>query len=221
MRSLIYNRENSYGEDKVDHFPSWIHIEGRNCKALPFQILSNICPYGLISIDFERPGREGLRGLFSFANVAFISKNYASYISMQGSTSSPQNSTNIDVVRGALRGIGKELKETAVGYITVGSDGCYVFVSQKSAHAPIMAPAGRRLLEDGWLFAHLPASGGNGPVVETTGAGDTFIAAVIYGLGVLKLDPVQAGKLGNVVAGKKCLQEGYEDVWKDVKFPPQ
>lgn len=128
--------------------------------------------------------------------------------------------TNTDIVRGVLRNIGNELMKATLGYITVGSEGCYVLMAQKSVHVCAAVSRESGCWENGWLFFHLPASNDisfGGPIVETTGAGDTFIAAVIYGLGVLKLNPIQAGKLGNTVAGKKCLQEGYHGVWKGVE----
>lgn len=186
-------------------------------------VTGNISHSGMISVDFERPGRKGLRELFPLANAAFISRDYAMSIAMQENTESSQLLTNYDVVCGFLRNIGNELMKTTVGYITVGSEGCYVFVAKTSVHvrAAVHWESGR--WESGWLFIHLRVSNdisSGGSVVETTGAGDTFIAAVIYGLGVLKLNPVQAGKLGNIVAGKKCLQEGYDGIWKDVQITP-
>lgn len=223
--------ENICPVDKIGkNYPvlSWIHIEGRNCEVL-LNVLEMITVSDtrsmkhneMISIDFERPGRKGLRELFRFANVAFISKEYARSIAMQENADNCQLLTNTDVVRGFLKNIGNELMKATVGYITVGSEGCYVFVAQKSVHARAVVFQESERLENGWLFFHLSVSNdisSGGPVVETTGAGDTFIAAVIYGLGVLKLNPVQAGKLGNIVAGKKCLQEGYDGVWKDVEI---
>lgn len=236
MRDLIYHDIDLYLEIEAteNRTPSWIHAEGRNCEELLkfLRLVSHIpdqsevgdaqkvwANRGVISIDFERPGREGLRELFRFANVAFISKNYANSIATRENTDRNQYLKNVQVVRGFLGETGKELEKTTVGYITVGSEGCYVFVARESVHASALIALNDGYFENGWLFAHLPTPNNGDAAVETTGAGDTFIAAVIYGLGVLKVDPVQAGKLGNIVAGKKCLQEGYEGVWKDIKFP--
>lgn len=221
--------------DKIDkNHPvlSWIHIEGRNCEVLLkvleaittsdiLPVIGNMSHGGMVSVDFERPGRKGLRALLPFADVAFISKDYANFIAMQENTDNSQLLTNPDMVCRFLGSTGDELMDTTVGYITVGSEGCYVFVSQTSVHARVAVPWENGRWETGWLFIHLPVStdiSSSGPVVETTGAGDTFIAAVIYGLGVLEMNPVQAGKLGNIVAGRKCLQTGYEGIWKDVEI---
>lgn len=202
--------------------PRWLHCEGRNCGAL-LQLLEMIRDrWGeiLVSIDFEMPGRKGLRGLFGFADVAFISKSYASFVSTQGKPGTREQVTNAEMVRGFLRQVGKELKDTAMGYIMVGGEGCYVFVPQGSVHVSAVQSLSSGYWESGWVFAQLQVSEKVSPelVVETTGAGDTFIAAVIYGLGTMNLNPVQAGKLGNSVAGRKCLQEGYEGVWEGVQF---
>ncbi|KAF8434677.1 hypothetical protein BGX38DRAFT_1145844 [Terfezia claveryi] len=51
------------------------------------------------------------------------------------------------------------------------------------------------------------------PIVETVGAGDTFNAGIIFGLSQ-GLDVLAAGKLGNTIAGRKCMQTGFEDLWR-------
>lgn len=218
--------------DKNHPVLSWIHIEGRNCEVLlrvletittpdNLPVIGNMSHRKMISVDFERPGRKGLRELLPFADVAFVSKDYANFIAMQEDVGSSQLLANSDMVCRFLGSTRDELMDTTVGYITVGSEGCYVFVSQTSTYARLAVPWENGRWETGWLYIHLPVSNdisSSGPVVGTTGAGDTFIAAVIYGLGVLKLNPVEAGKLGNVVAGRKCLQAGYEGIWKDVEI---
>lgn len=50
------------------------------------------------------------------------------------------------------------------------------------------------------------------PIVETVGAGDTFNAGIIFGLSQ-GLDVLAAGKLGNTIAGRKCMQVGFEGLW--------
>jgi len=51
------------------------------------------------------------------------------------------------------------------------------------------------------------------PIVETVGAGDTFNAGIIFGLSQ-GLDVLAAGKLGNTIAGRKCMQTGFEGLWR-------
>jgi 2-dehydro-3-deoxygluconokinase len=46
-----------------------------------------------------------------------------------------------------------------------------------------------------------------GPVVDTTGAGDAFGGAFLHGL-CAEMGPFEAARLGNVVAGLKCLGRG-------------
>jgi ketohexokinase len=68
---------------------SWIHFEGRipettlqNISSLAEDQRSGLSERGvtrdtIISIEAEKPGREGLRELMRFADVIFISKTWA------------------------------------------------------------------------------------------------------------------------------------------------
>jgi sugar/nucleoside kinase (ribokinase family) len=70
--------------------------------------------------------------------------------------------------------------------------------------------------QSGWFLAHIPAPKLSGNIVETTGAGDAFIAAALAcrtlserGSGI-----VEAAELGNLIAGRKCRKGGYGSLWE-------
>lgn len=65
-------------------------------------------------------------------------------------------------------------------------------------------PMGATVGWDGKLVEIAPHPG---PIVDTTGAGDAFNGAFLHGL-ITGLDPFQAGRLANLVAGLKIRAQG-------------
>ena len=200
------------GEDRR----KWIHAEGRNCDAL-FSALKDIQSGSVrISIDFEKPGRPGLRRLLQIADIAFISRNYAEFLAAKHlkANGNALKCESEKMMRGMLKEIGNELKDSAIGYTLVGSEGCYVFC-KRELYTEVWEKVGGGFWQGEWLFFQLPARDLTGSVVETTGAGDTFIAGVIAGWAGWKhtLGVVDSGKLGNILAERKCCQKGFHDLW--------
>jgi sugar/nucleoside kinase (ribokinase family) len=59
------------------------------------------------------------------------------------------------------------------------------------------------------LAIHAPATLSGGVVVDSTGAGDTFIAAMVYAL-VMGHGPADALRCGCAVAGRKVSRVGFD-----------
>ncbi|KAK6341608.1 hypothetical protein TWF696_008679 [Orbilia brochopaga] len=183
-----------------DFFPSWLHFEGREC----FMAEGVIDDFKsrkewqqmpcAISVEFEKYGRPGLDRLARMADVLFVAEAYArEYLE--------------DVTKRSWKSAGKghlaqtfgsffkaSVKRGAVAFVTVGAAGAYVLGFGKDAdvlHVP--AP-------------NVPAT----EIVETTGAGDTFIAAAIYALGYKRYDAARAARIAVNVASAKCVQVGYD-----------
>ncbi|KAF3348229.1 hypothetical protein VdG2_03111 [Verticillium dahliae VDG2] len=130
----------------------WWHFEGREpattlacMRVLRRELGESV----LISVEVEKPGREGLRALAAEADVAFFSKSWAEDC---GYTSS----------EACL--LGERPARAFLAFCTWGAAGA----------------ASLSLGEDACV--HHPARVPNGDVVDTVGAGDTFIACVLYGL---------------------------------------
>jgi len=107
------------------------------------------------------------------------------------------------------------MKPFAVGYLTVGAAGVYVITKhpppnvEKSWGWGVTGCSTTIISE--WNVVHVPASKiESGSIQETTGAGDTFVAAVIYGIGVKQRNVVQAAITAVRVAGRKCQQYGFD-----------
>lgn len=192
----------------------WIHAEGRNCDVLYSVLGETDQKHPMISIDFEKPGRPGLRKLFGIVDVAFVSKPYAEFLAKDHLKKENKPLTNERVIRGMLKEIGRELKKSSVGYLTLGSDGCYLFWNRDCYHE-ILKDIESGFWQNDWFFIHLPAPDMPGAIVETTGAGDAFIAGALACIALWERGSgiVEAGILGNLIAGRKCRRRGYNNLW--------
>lgn len=215
--SLLENCRVEAGEDTTNHKPvRWIHAEGRNCDAL-FWFFHGLPPgTWKLSVDFEKPGRPGLRELFPFVDVAFISKIYATYIAAEN-IRKDRPLTDEGLVRALLKTIGGVLKTNALGYVMIGSGGCYLFWNRDYYDVFREGDIESGYWQDHWFFIHLPAPELPGAIVETTGAGDAFIAGALACRTLWERGSVsgivEAGVLGNLVAGRKCRRRGYNNLW--------
>ncbi|KAL2821776.1 Ribokinase-like protein [Aspergillus cavernicola] len=163
--------------------PAWFHFEGRvpDVTLTCVRHIRDRFPGAIISVEVEKPGRPGLQGLAVEADVVFYSKGWA-----QGN--------GYDSAQECVRKESSLTSNTSLLCCTWGQDGA-VALETKSGdiiHSPAYTPLGLQ-------------------VVDTIGAGDTFIAGMLYGL-ICKKDTwtlSQKLNMANRLAGTKVAQEGF------------
>ncbi|KAK6532349.1 hypothetical protein TWF281_006538 [Arthrobotrys megalospora] len=194
MLSRVYNAHSSF-------YPSWIHFEGRECFMVEGVIdhftgrreyKQNPC---IISVEFEAYGRPGLDRLMGMCDVAFVAEGYMKAFLEDASKGSWNEDDKEYMVRLFTNFSKRTTKRWATMFVTVGSKGAYAVRFNNGSVEIRHIPA-----------PDIPAS----DILETTGAGDTFIGAAIYALGYRGLDAVKAAKIAVNVASKKCMQTGYD-----------
>ncbi|EWC44700.1 hypothetical protein DRE_06478 [Drechslerella stenobrocha 248] len=192
-------------------FPSWLHFEGRDCFAAEGVIdhFTHRSEYKtspcVISVELEKHGRPGLDRLAGLADVLFVAEGYAREVVEEAKNSSWTGVGDTQLVvafaqvfkRRVGRGRSVGASNDVTVFMTMGAAGAYVLRFAGAADAEVEAvhvPAPRLSAEE---------------VVETTGAGDTFIAATIYAMGYRGWSAVKAAKVAVNVATRKCMQVGF------------
>jgi len=165
---------------------TWIHFEGRIPDVLAFAIpqIRSILSHAIISIEFEKPDRPGLIDLLPLADVAFFSHSF--FMQFQSSNGGdPTPNSFFKSMR--LR------NSHGILILTTGSTGaaCSFPGDEISVSAP-----------------HVEH------VVDTVGAGDTFIAGFIWSVGKLKRTIPDSLRLAVNLASTKVEQEGFNRVWE-------
>ncbi|WP_455218201.1 PfkB family carbohydrate kinase [Kaarinaea lacus] len=173
---------------KIDLAPfDWLHFEGRNIEQTR-QMLEHarrIAPNIPLSVEIEKP-RDNIRSLCSLADLLLYSRSYVQGETGQGkathSTGSPGNP--VDFLNRMAR-----QTPTADHVCTWGRDGAYgTDRSGSTFHVPAVIPP---------------------RVIDTLGAGDTFMAGLIHGrLRGLGLN--QSVTMACKLAGQKCGQSGFD-----------
>lgn len=169
----------------------------------------------VISVEVEKPGREGLQDLAYLADVVFYSKSWAigeGYRSAE------------ECVKAQARKSFKARSPVALAQgqtmiCTWGEDGAYAvrFAAFDDKEDVIFKEE-----------AHSPAYKVGKPVVDTVGAGDTFIAAMLFGLlkrtryeladQILSPDAVKKSlRFASCVAGLKVVQDGFSDLGQQIR----
>ncbi|KAL8809270.1 MAG: hypothetical protein Q9200_003560 [Gallowayella weberi] len=133
-----------------------------------------------VSVEVEKPGREGLQDLAALADVVFYSKSWAQGNGYQN----PED---------CLRGQATLTSNASLLLCTWGESGVTALElpSQKFTACPAFKVEGHK-------------------VIDTVGAGDTFIAGMLFGLTYHTDDWPLNRKLlfANELAGRKVVQEG-------------
>ncbi|KAF3937839.1 Ketohexokinase [Dactylella cylindrospora] len=194
MLSEVYNAH-------AEFYPSWIHFEGRECFMVDGVIdhftsrkeyRKNPC---VISIEFEKYGRPGLERLMGVCNIAFVSAGYVFEFLKDRKLEIESETTEgvLKLFASAARG---SFRANTTVFVIVGAEGAYII------HYGLRGNVQMR---------HIPAPAiPTADILETTGAGDTFIGAAIYAMGYKGWDPLKAARVAVNVASKKCMQIGYD-----------
>jgi len=170
----------------------WIHFEGRNrhetTRMIELITLWNKIdnkPNITISVELEKLSPR-LICLVEFADVVFLSKDYAIQMGWQTKEE-------------AVKNLRKEVKKSAKIICAWGIDGSIALDNETDEYftAPAYPPTGK--------------------VVDTLGAGDSFLAAVIHCL-VRNKSLQEAINFGSRVAGAKVGIHGFDklgEIFKD------
>ncbi|RJE19934.1 pfkB family carbohydrate kinase [Aspergillus sclerotialis] len=180
--------------DKLGPQSNWFHFEGRipDIILACIQYLRQKFPAVRISVEAEKPARPGLQELAVEADVVFYSKSWAQGKGYQSAEE-------------CLRKQAELTRKASLLCCTWGQDGAFA-------------------LETGsGNLIHRPAHSGPGfKVVDTIGAGDTFIAGMLYSLLYQdqKWDLSQKLSFANRVAGMKVAQEGFLGLERSLELHP-
>ncbi|KAJ6028225.1 pfkB family kinase [Penicillium herquei] len=162
---------------------TWFHFEGRTPEVLLgcIQHLRNYFPHAHISVEIEKPGREGLQELAEAADVVFYSKKWAQGM---GYTSAED----------CLRKQSLKTQNASLLCCTWGQDGASALEPRTGqfVHAEVdTAP--------------------DFQVIDPIGAGDTFNAGMLFGLNCKdkEWDLSTKVEFANRIAGMKVAQEGF------------
>ncbi|KAF5025908.1 hypothetical protein F66182_2027 [Fusarium sp. NRRL 66182] len=193
---------------------TWWHFEGRipdtvqNC----IRLLRNVLPKASISVEIEKPGREGLPGLAAEADVVFYSRSWA-------------ESRGHQTPEACLETEGH--RKASLALCTWGADGAAGL--SRSTEELLRCPAQGESGPDVPVVEYVLPCHDTSRVCTTTGAdhcprysavgaGDTFIAGMLYGLICHPGDWSTGKKLGFAVqlATLKVQREGFDGLGIDM-----
>ncbi|QMW38106.1 hypothetical protein G4B11_001342 [Aspergillus flavus] len=180
--------------DDLGSKATWFHFEGRipDVTLACIQYLRQQFPSLIISVEVEKPGREGLQELAMEADVVFYSKSWAQG---NGYTSAKECLQKQSLIT----------RKAQFLFCTWGEEGAVALETRSGD------------------MIHSPAyTAPDFKVVDTIGAGDTFIAGMLYAL-IYRGDAWGLSqKLGfaNRVAGMKVAQEGFSGLERALNSYP-
>lgn len=174
-----------------DHQSGWYHFEGRipDVTLKCIEFLRKTYPRIKISVELEKPRRTGLQELAKKADVVFYSMTWAK---SQGYSSAEECLRKQAVILPMASYLFCTWGEEGAAALDVSNDECLVF--------PSFRPFGTK-------------------VIDTIGAGDTFIAGILYSFlkfGV-EWDLVRKLSFAIELAGLKVVREGFDHLGTDIK----
>ncbi len=203
------------GTEGIAHL--WFHFEGR-LPPIALECIRWLRAHSsfagtqlrlTISVEVEKAGREGLQELALEADVVFYSRSWAEAAGYSGAEDCLRDQANLlDVGRGEKS---EELRGRVL-ICTWGAQGACAVTLSDSPSAPTAVSGPQD------PFVHSPAyTYPDQPIVDTTGAGDTFIAGVLYGMICRVGAPLSSRSwtleetlaFANGLAGRKILQAGF------------
>lgn len=184
----------------------WFHFEGRipETTLACMQYLRNHSAFQAslelrISIELEKPGREGLQSLVQEADVVFYSKAWAS----------GEGYENAELCLQGQAGLLENRDQPRFLISTWG---------EKGASALMVPPPNADKHVDLRVLNCAAYRANNQPIVDSTGAGDTFIAGMLFGFLSRHDTDARAQRyalerilyFANRLAGEKILQQGFQ-----------
>ncbi|KAI1111127.1 Ribokinase-like protein [Nemania sp. NC0429] len=165
---------------------TWYHFEGRipATTLQCIQWLRRSDPKARVSVEVEKPGREGLEELVAEADVVFFSRSWA-------------ESKLYTSAEECLRAQSAKARRGSHLFCTWGSQGAACTLPDGTT---VSCPA--------------VGSGETIRVIDTVGAGDTFIAGILFGFLHHEHDWDNGTKLSYAVQVATCKvqQEGFNDL---------
>ena len=190
--------------------PEWIHVEGRNCESV-VRFLRRMLDSGwggatTVSVDLEKSSRPGIDELARLADVLFVSSAFCRDLVGGHDLHMDAGGDKQAYAAKVLAALEGWIKPGASGHLLLGAAGSVCFFWRGNGDGG----GGLEVVDCTAAALAIPPA----ELVETVGAGDTFIAGVVWA-SLAGMSPPAANRLATGLARKKCMQSGFGDLWGD------
>ena len=205
----------------------WIHVEGRNCESV-VRFLRRMPDSGgggaygatRVSVDLEKSCRPGIDELARLADVLFVSSAFCRDLVGDHDLHLGAGGDKQAYAAKVLAALEGWIKPGASGHLLLGAAGSVCFFWRGSGGGgggdggggggDGSGGGGLEVVDCTAAAPGIPPA----ELVETVGAGDTFIAGVIWA-SLAGMSPPAANRLATELARKKCRQSGFGGLWGD------